>query len=137
MAFDPGLSWAFVAIGVATQGGALLLARRPIRLLRAGGRARGMLLDSEKAMVQANRGPARPFYFPVVSFTTPQGERICFKSSTGQRSAHSKGSDVRVLFDPARPHDAELVSFKTLWLFPTVTAAFGLPFLAAGVIGLL
>jgi hypothetical protein len=137
VAFDTGLSWAFTAIGVTTQAGALLLARRPIRLLRAGGRASGTLVDGEKSMILGSRGPAQPFYFPLVSFTTPQGERICFKSSVGQRAAPARGNDVHVLFDPAKPHDAELASFKALWLFPTVTALLGLPFLAAGVAGLL
>ncbi len=88
-------------------------------------------------MVAGSRGPARKFYFPIIGFTTSKGERIRFTSGTGQPTAYPKGSEVRVLYDPARPHEAELATFKALWLFPAVTAAFGLPFLAAGVFGLL
>ncbi len=133
---DPGLSWAFVAIGAAAQGGALLLLRRPMRLLRAGGDAQGTVEDNEESLVQSTRGPARTFYFPVVQFTTKRGERISFKSQTGGLTARPKGSAVRVLYDPQRPQEGELATFQTLWLFPVVTAAFGLPFLAAGLFSL-
>jgi hypothetical protein len=128
---------AFVAVGVATLGGALLLARRPIRLLRAGGSARGTVLDTEESMLQSGRGAASKFYFPLIGFTTAKGERIRFTSAIGQGRALPKGSEVRVLYDPERPDEAELATFKTLWAPATVTAAFGLPFLAAGLIGLL
>ena len=137
MASDLGLSLAFVGVGVATLGGALLLARRPIRLLRAGGSARGVVLDNDESMVAMGRGAASKFYFPLIGYTTAQGERIRFTSATGQGRALPKGSEVRVLYDPERPDEAELATFKTLWFFPTVTAVFGLPFLAAGLIGLL
>jgi hypothetical protein len=135
MAADPGLSWAFVAVGAATQGGALLLLRPTIRLLRAGGDAEGTVVDNEASVVQS-RGPARTFYFPVVQFTTNHGERISFTSRTGSLTARPKGSAVRVLYDPQRPQGEELASFRTLWLFPVLTSAFGLPFLAAGLFGL-
>jgi hypothetical protein len=137
MASDLGLSLAFVAVGVTTQAGALLLARRPLRLLRAGGSARGEVLDNEESMVQSGRGAASKFYFPLIGFTTAQGERIRFTSAIGRGGALPKGREVRVLYDPVKPNEAELATFKTLWAPSTVTAAFGLPFLAAGLIGLL
>ena len=137
MAFDSGLSWAFAAIGVATQGVAILLLRRPVRLLFAGGSARGTVVESDDSLVQGSHGSAQTYSFPIVQFTTRQGERISFRSRVGVRTARAKGSDVRVIFDPEKPHDAELATFKALWLFPTITAAFGLPFLLAGLRGLL
>lgn len=137
MASDLGISLAFVAVGVATLGGALLLARRPICLLRAGGSARGEVLDNDESMVQAGRGAASKFYFPLIGFTTAQGERIRFTSAIGQGRALPKGSAVRVLYDPARPDEAELATFTTLWVPSAIMAVFGLPFLAAGLIGLL
>jgi hypothetical protein len=136
MASDLGMSLAFVAVGLATQGGALLLARRPIRLLRAGGSARGTVLDNEESMLQSGRGAASKFYFPLIGFTTAKDERIRFTSAIGRGRALPKGSEVRVLYDPAKPDEAELATFKTLWAPSTVTAVFGLPFLAAGLIGL-
>jgi len=137
MAFPAEASWAFVAIGVATQGIALLLARRPIRLLRAGGSARGTVLDAGASAVQGARGAARTFYFPVVGFTTRLGERMSFTSRTGQGREIPKGSDVRVIYDPAKPQEAELATFKALWFFPTVVTVFGLPFFLGGIRGLL
>jgi hypothetical protein len=137
MTIDPVLSWAFAGVGAFAQGMALLLMRRPIRLLRAGGSAVGKVEDNEEEMISSGRGPARLFHFPVITFATPQGERIKFRSSTGGGQPLAKGSDVRVIFDPANPSGAELASFRNLWLFPMVTALFGLPFLAVGIAGLL
>ncbi|MFH0727756.1 MAG: DUF3592 domain-containing protein [Pseudomonadota bacterium] len=137
MAIDSGLSWAFAAAGVFMEGVAIQLSRRPIRLLRAGGSVRGTVVDCEESLVGATHGPARMFYFPIIRFTTPRGENITFTSNAGRRTAIGKESEVRVIFDPSSPHDAELATFRTLWLFPVITAVFGLPFLAVGVIGLL
>lgn len=137
MAVDPALSWTFVAVGAAALGGAVLAARRTIRLMRAGGRARGKVLGNEESMIAGGKGPARKFYFPVIVFTTAKGEQIRFTSGSGQPTARAKDSEVRVLYDPERPYDAELATFKTLWYFPAVITVFGLPFLAAGLVGLL
>jgi hypothetical protein len=67
------------------------------------------------------------------------------KSSLGAASCRAVATELNrqppklssVLYDPASPNEAELATFKTLWLVPTIMAAFGLPFLAAGLIGLL
>lgn len=136
MSFDPVVSCSFVGVGVFAQAVALMLARRPIRLLRAGGRATGELGLSAPMLDPEARGDSRVFYFPSVSFTTPQGRTICFTSRVGQKSAPTPGTKVPVLFDPERPHDAEVVSFRALWLFPFLTALFGWPFLIAGLTGL-
>ena len=137
MAIDPILAWSFSAVGVFTQVVALGLAWRPMHLLWAGGRARGVLQMSEQVMVLGSRGAAQAFHFSSISFTTPQGECVNFKSRVGLRSVPSEGVEVQVYFDPARPHDAEVATFRALWLFPVVTSAFGLPFLVVGVAGLL
>jgi hypothetical protein len=136
MALDSGIGWAFLAAGAATQLGALMLLRRPIRLLRAGGSANGVVVDSGESIETARGGSSR-FFFPVVEFTTRQGRSIRFTSDTGRRVARAKGSSVRVLYDPDQPDDAALATFATLWLFPLVTSAFGMPFLVAGFAALL
>ncbi len=137
MAVDPALSWAFVAAGAAMQGIALLLARQPLRLLRAGGRARGMVTGNEEAIVSSGRGSPRRYFLPVVSFATNRGERIVFTSASGGRQPLATDSSVDVLYDPAEPHRAMLVTFRNLWMFPLITATFGLPFLLFGISGLL
>jgi len=136
MAFDPVLSYGFVAVGAFAQGVALLLARRPLRMLRAGGRARGRIVGSEEEMVASTRGPGRPFHFPKIAFTTAKGEPIVFRSRMGRRIPEKVDSDVDVLYDPSAPHDAEVATFRNLWLFPIITSVCGLPFLVAGLLAL-
>lgn len=136
MAFDPVVSYAFVGVGVFTQGVALLLARRPLRMLRAGGRARGRIVGNDEEMVASTRGPGRLFHFPKVAFTTATGEPIVFRSRMGRRVAEAVDGDVDVRYDPATPHEAEVATFRDLWLFPLITSVCGLPFLVAGLLAL-
>ncbi len=137
MAVDAGFSWAFIAAGAGMQGIALLLARQPLRLLRAGGRAQGVVTGNEEAVVSSGRGSPRHYFLPIVSFTTSQGERIVVTSSSGGRRPMAKDARVDVLYDPAEPHKAVLATFRSLWLFPLITAIFGVPFLLFGISGLL
>src|ERR1035437_3512229 len=137
MSSDLGLYLVFFAIGVAAQGVALLLARRPIRLLRAGACARGTVLGIEEERSSTGRSGAKMFYFPIVGFTTGQGEQIQFRSRVGRGRVLPKGSKVPVIYDPAKPDDAELRTFMTMWFASVVTAVCGWPFLAAGLSGLL
>ncbi|HSP13549.1 MAG TPA: DUF3592 domain-containing protein [Thermoanaerobaculia bacterium] len=136
MAFDPGVAWAFLAVGAGTQVGALMLLRRPIRLMRAGGSANGVVVDSEKSM-EPGHGASSAFFFDVVEFATREGRSIRVTSEVGRRVARAKGSRVRILYDPDQPHEAELATFPALWLFPVVLSAFGMPFLLAGLAALL
>ena len=129
---EPGVALAFVAAGAGIQVGALLLMRRPMRLLRAGGSATGIVMDSEKSVEKA-----AVFFFDVVEFTTREGRSIRFMSNMGRAKARVKGSRVRVLYDPNQPDEAELATFATLWMPATVTSLFGLPFLAAGLAALI
>ncbi len=137
MAVDAGFSWAFVAAGTTMQGIAFLLARQPLRLLRAGGRAHGVVTGNEEAIVSSGRGSPRHYFLPIVSFTTNQGEHIVITSASGGRQPLAKGARVDVLYDLAEPHKAILATFRSLWLFPLITAIFGLPFLLFGISGLL
>ena len=132
MAIDPVLCWAFGGVGVFAQGVAIALARRPLRMLRAGGRARGRIGKAEGELVSSSRGPSRMAYFPTVSFTTAKGEPVTFRSRVGGRTAPAVGTEVDVLYHPANPGDAETATFASLWLFPLVTAVLGLPFLLIG-----
>lgn len=83
-------------------------------------------------MVASTGSMPTPFVFPVIEFTSPQGAAIRFTSDTGRRRGLKEGSTVRVMFDPARPHDASLATFSTIGLFPLITSLFGMPFVVAG-----
>lgn len=134
---DPVLTWSFLAIGVFGQGGAAMLARRPIALLRAGGKAVGTVTGSDAQTVSSSKGPARTYHLPRVAFTTAKGEKIEFKSISGGTTPPVKGSTVDVIYDPANPHEAEIKSGIRLWLFPAALSLMSLPFLLVGVSGLL
>lgn len=136
MAFDPVVSYGFIAAGTFAQAAAVMLARRPLRLLRAGGRARGRVVGSEEDVVSGGRDAPRRFHFPRIAFTTANGAAIVFRSRTGRRVAEAAGTDVDVLYDPAAPHEAEAATFRNLWMFPLLASAFGLPFLVLGLAAL-
>jgi hypothetical protein len=75
-------------------------------------------------------------FYPVVEFTTAEGETIEFRSSTGSNPPRFEvGEEVEVLYDPLLPENARVSSFVDLWLFPTILLAFGGVFLLFGVIG--
>ena len=77
---EPGVAWALLAAGAATQVGALMLLRRPVRLLRAGGSATGVVVDSEES-IETRHAASHSFVFDVVEFTTRQGRSIRFTSN--------------------------------------------------------
>ena len=133
---DPVLKWSFLAIGLFGQGGALLLARRPIALLRAGGKAEGTVTSSDAEVVSSGKGSPRTYHFPHISFTTAKGEKISFRSSIGRGIALEKGTVVPLIYDPADPKEAIIRSFGNLWLFPTALSVLSLPFLLVGLAGL-
>jgi hypothetical protein len=131
-----GLGIAFVGAGAFTQVVAAMLLRRPWRLMKAGGTAEGVVVGQEESYHSPKGGSPVLFYFPVVEFATRRGELVRFDVEHGRRVAVPIGTRVRVIYDPARPNDAMLASFRAVWLFPALTAALGLPFLAAGVFAL-
>lgn len=137
MTIDPVLTWSFLGIGVFGQAVAVMLARRPLRLLRAGGKAQGTVTGNDEQMLSSGRGAARRYFFPQVAFTTTKGERISFKSPSGRGVAIPPGSAIPVLYDPATPHEATLNAFGALWLFPLATCLFSLPFLIVGLMAAL
>jgi hypothetical protein len=137
MVMDSGFHWAFFMAGLAVQAGALLLARSSLRSLRAGGRTRGRVVANEEEWVSSGRGPGRMYHFPVVSFTTLSGEKLTFRSTTGEGRPKAVGSEVTVLYDPENPSGATLGTFKALWLFPVALSLAGMPFLILGMMGLL
>ena len=134
MNVDPVLAWSFGAVGLFAFGFAAFLARRPVKLMMAGGRATGSV-ESSSAVQVSGKGGSKTYYLPTVAFTTAKGERVVFKSNAGGRVEPARGSSVDVVYDPANPNDAEVGGVR-LWLFPVVLAVLGLPFLLVGIAGL-
>ncbi|HEY5903922.1 MAG TPA: DUF3592 domain-containing protein [Anaerolineales bacterium] len=64
---------------------------------------------------------------PVVEFTAPSGEKVRFTSDFGSLPArHTVGQSVKVSYDPADPHKAEIDSAFTRLLAPLILGFMGL-----------
>jgi len=66
-------------------------------------------------------------YAPVVDFRTMEGETIRFTDGVGTIPPdYEVGAEVKVLYDPHDAHNAQVVSWKRLWLGPTLLIGSGL-----------
>lgn len=119
-----------IAIAIVLFAVAVHLGRRALKLARAGGKARGTIVGSEKAYgSQANR----PFYKPKVRFTGTDGREHTFVSPVGRGKPYVDGTEVGVVYDPAHPEEAEIAGFVHTWLVPSALAVFGAVILATGI----
>lgn len=134
---DPVLKWSFLGVGLFAVAVMLLLLRRPLRLLRAGGKATGEVTGNSEEVHAGSKGPARTYFFPQIAYTTAKGERVTFKSASGGARPLPVGTPVKLVYDPAQPSDAMVSSPVAMWLFPILVLVFGSPFLALGVWGLM
>ena len=137
MAMDPAFGWILVAACAAAQGVALLLARPSLRLLRIGRRTHGTVIECDETIVSSGRGPPRRYFLPVVGFTTSRGEEIVYRAESGGRVALAKSARVEMIYNPDNPRNAQLATFRALWLPSSIVCAFGIFFLAAGLGALL
>ena len=76
------------------------------------------------------RNVERVSYAPVVRFITGDGREIEFHGRGGSDRGVAQGDRVTVVYDPANPIRARIVSFIDLWLPAAV--AFGVAFLFGG-----
>ncbi|GAB2879421.1 hypothetical protein GCM10027046_04210 [Uliginosibacterium flavum] len=92
-------------------------------------RASGVILE-----LVASESDDSTVYHPVVGYQTPDGENRFFKSSAGSNPpAYDEGEEVEVLYSPAKPDDARINSFFSLWGGPLIVGGLGLIFFAVGV----
>lgn len=108
---------AFVAIGIVLLLiGAVLLVRTAQFVTKAE-HATGTVVGVSRE----TDSDGEVFFYPVVRFTTADGEQIQFKSSSGSSPAsHDTGDTVGVLYDLDDPGDAELSGFLDLWGLPII-----------------
>jgi hypothetical protein len=104
------------------------LAAKAMRRVRAGGRARGTIVGSERTQ---SGGTSHGFYYrPRVRFTASDGGVHTFVSPVGRGKPYAEGAEVEVTYDPANPADAEVAGFVANWLAPVAMVAFGVAALA-------
>lgn len=127
--------------GVAAVIGAFAL-WSAIDLYGSGRRSEGSVLEIRESRVteqeevrradgsERRRDVERISYAPVVRFTTNEGRPIEFLGRGGSGTAYAAGDRVTVIYDPANPIRAHIVSFVDLWLPSAV--AFAVAFLFGG-----
>lgn len=87
----------------------------------------GKVADFEKkyagTTATGNKGSA---FFPIVSFTSQNGEVVTFTSNSGANYyLYDVGEEVEVIYISSNPRQAKIYSFLSIWAYP-----FGLFFLA-------
>ena len=66
-------------------------------------------------------------YTPVVDFRTMEAGMVRFTDGVGTIPPdYEVGTEVKVLYDPEDVHSARIVSWKRLWLVPTLLICAGL-----------
>jgi hypothetical protein len=94
-------------------------------------------LEVAEGTVVANEPRSRPdpegsrtfvrSYYPVVTFTTHNGQAQGFIDATGTSPAqYSVGDTIRVLYDPHDPSQAFVGSWRNTWQEPATYLALGL-----------
>ncbi|MGB9300501.1 MAG: DUF3592 domain-containing protein [Anaerolineae bacterium] len=74
-------------------------------------------------------------YAPVVDSQTLEGETVRFIDGVGTIPPdYEIGAEVKVLYDPDDVHNAQIVSWKRLWLAPTILTCVGLVPMLSGVV---
>ena len=124
----------------------LFVAWNTLELYTGGTRTEGTVLEiresrrTEEETVtrsdgsEVRRNVERVSYAPVVRFTTSNGREIEFHGRGGSDTSLAEGERVMVIYDPANPIHARILSFLDLWL-PSA-AAFGVAFLFGGCVWL-
>ncbi len=81
---------------------------------------------------EVSRNVERTSYAPIVRFTTSDGRAIEFHGRGGSGTDYSAGDRVTVIYDPANPMRAHILSFIDLWLPSAV--CLGITVLFGGVV---
>jgi hypothetical protein len=130
----------FLAFGafLVMLGMSTVLERR--RFVLAAARARGRIVALQEGT--HTRGMGKRFVHPVIEFRDGSGRTQRFTGDQGfyNRSAYVPrglrwGTEVDVLYDPARPHDAHIAG-RMLYFGGAVGIALGFAFLALSVVAL-
>jgi hypothetical protein len=73
-------------------------------------------------------------YCPQIQFQTKSNSIIDFQSDFGTNPAsHKIGQQVKVLYNPFNPAQAQIKSFLSLWLITLVSLLMGLTFTGLGI----
>ena len=122
----------FFAVGLALLVGSVITYRSARSRLQNWVRASGVVAGLEEKWTKDDEG-SRVTYAPRVKFVVPSGEEYQFIGSISARPpSYSEGEQVRVLYNPLRPSEADIDSFATHWFVPLVLLGMGVVFVPVG-----
>jgi len=127
----------FGGMGLGALIGGLLWGKKRFLLSRNGLPGRGKVIENYKSETTSRKNgydTTDISYYPVVEFRTRSGETIRFRGSTGSGVPdYEAGAPVDVLYDPEKPHEAQISAFSQFWLGPMVVTIVGLIMFILGV----
>jgi len=133
---------AFATIAVAAAGIGIVVLSGALDLYASGARTAGTIVEVRESRTtvredvrladgrEVSRDVERISYAPIVRFDTSDGRAIEFHGRGGSGIDYMEGERVTVIYDPANPIRAHIVSFIDLWLPSAV--CFGVVILFGG-----
>lgn len=126
------MKWVATLIGLALLCGAFLLYRNTTAFLQHARVAPG-IVESFEEQESTDNESHKIMYYPVISFSTPDGQPHSFRSDVGTSSRGTTGEKVEVLYDPAKPESARIKGFFHLWGAASICGGLGILFFLAGI----
>jgi len=121
-----GLLFFVIGIGILIAGIVSILKKRSQI-------ANSLSADGLVTAFATGMGRSGYLYYPVVEFKIPSGLTLSFHSSVGSSPAgYSVGQQVKVLYNPRNPQEAEIDDLSSQWLVPGCMLAMGLGFTILG-----
>lgn len=128
----------FLVIGLALLIGARFVGNSAYEFTRNAVKASGTVVELQLVESKRSRNRNNSYvYYPVVTFTTAEGQTVTFRSRAGTNPpAYDKGETVEVLYLSDNPQNAQIKHWVSQWLLPTIILALGLINVLFGAIGL-
>jgi len=126
------------ALGLGSLAGGLIWLGKRYQIIRYGIEADGLVVDQQKQVSSRTKPRSGSYsrtvtsYYPVVEFTTEEGEKVRFVGSSGGvgKPLIETGAEIKVVYIPSDPVSAVVSSFSQVWLGPLVISVAGIIFLA-------
>mgnify|MGYP006195199277 FL=1 len=122
------VKYLFTLVGFAMLAGAFFVYNSTSSFLKDAVTAEGIVVE-----LLVSRTSDSISYRPLVEFTAQNGQVIEFAPSAGSNPArYAEGEQVEVLYQAARPSDAKINDFFSLWGVALILAGMGAVFFLVG-----
>ncbi|SEH70836.1 Protein of unknown function [Rheinheimera pacifica] len=122
------VKYLFTLVGVAMLAGAFFVYNSTSSFLKEAATAEGIVVE-----LLVSRTSDSISYRPLVEFTAQNGQVIEFAPTAGSNPArYAQGEQVEVLYQVARPSDAKINDFFSLWGVALILAGMGAVFFLVG-----